>query len=345
MKNTKDETKQIAIHYSWAIMWCNFFLSFLIVCLHTNIPETQTLPAGISARWDTIKQVISAIADVAVPCFFTISAYLLFRKFTCTNYAYVVKSRIKTVLVPFLLWSFLGILYQNALHFLRGETYEHFLVAWITGSCNPPIWFLRTLFVYVLMAPVIWKLVSRSQKSVVWIPLLIAANLVIDFDYTSVFYWAPSYLLGAWLAIYQKERIEAEQAPRTLMDLLPIRVIILVGLFGLGACIYNIEKIYNIYRFVSGTAVVYVFWKTQWNRQPRPWMQNSFFTFCSHALLLGLIPKVIFRLVPQNLPGICIGYALSAGTIWLCTVCASLLLKKCLPRFYLLLSGGRTVRS
>ena len=85
----------------------------LVVYIHywgENIPESSVIGSTI---YDSIRIFMChVISRAAVPTFFLISGYYFFYKikdFTFDNYKDKLKKRIRTILIPYLLWNAIAI--------------------------------------------------------------------------------------------------------------------------------------------------------------------------------------------------------------------------------------------
>ena len=94
----------------------SFVLILLVVQLHAyNLDllfgkETIILNKGFN--WIFQNFFSNGITRIAVPLFFIISGYLFFLQFqpTIENYFEKIKKRIKTLFIPYLIWSIIGVL-------------------------------------------------------------------------------------------------------------------------------------------------------------------------------------------------------------------------------------------
>ncbi len=113
---------------------------------------------------------------VAVPIFFFISGYLFFKgleEWNTSVWIGKLKKRVRTLLVPYLVWNLLSILVQflsdNKAALLEGmppnigvwfQTIGGWRVLWGTGHLglphNAPLWFIRNLMLLAVFAPVIF---------------------------------------------------------------------------------------------------------------------------------------------------------------------------------------------
>lgn len=291
---TRSERKPV--NYSKAISWCNIFLSALIIILHTDIPSNiSDYSFEIVQVWTEIKGCINVICDIAVPAFFIISAFLLYRKYNYKNYFGLLKTKIKTLVIPFLIWNIIAMLYHCILAIYKEERFVFDLVGFLNSSYNQPLWFIKTLFGFIVLSPVIYYVIKLSKCSIILYFVGVIANLIFDFGYTSILFWIPCYYLGAWLGVYLHSVIEKNYTVRNIFDLKIIVIIIAISIFVIGVISAN-TKYYYLYRMISGVTFLYYIWRVSWKTAPNNIIQCSFWAFCSHSLLLGISQEFAIKL-------------------------------------------------
>lgn len=156
--------------------------------------------------------VLLTITDVAVPTFFCISSFLYFRDYDGSKPQYLrkLKSRAMSLLVPFLAYNLLlygyYLLTANYLHLFPSKEIPTDMVDAVSfifkSNADPPLWYLLTLFQFVIIAPVIGWMSSR-------LPLLcglifVAGGVFSQCEYSGLFYWLPVILFGAIIAIHKE---------------------------------------------------------------------------------------------------------------------------------------------
>lgn len=178
------------------------------------------------------KFVIDTIIRVAVPLFFFISGFLFFYgkdKFGIVEYLGNLCKRGKRLLVPYFLWGlfFVGIRYlcylfgwPDNIDLFVGEFRWLYYV--IVFPINYQLWFIRDLFVVVLISPLIYFFLKRLNflfcffLGIVWlfyhnnffvlfgVDDFFISKIVFElvgYDFTSFFFFS----FGAWFAIYNKD--------------------------------------------------------------------------------------------------------------------------------------------
>ena len=116
--------------------------------------------------------IFPAIIRVSIPCFFMVSGYQFFRGFTMEKLSGKWRRRVKTLLIPYLVWNLLyyfGYLIANQAEFLRDIvnkpdirlSLEQMAEAAVFYRYNPVFWFMYQLILLVALAPLLLYLVIR----------------------------------------------------------------------------------------------------------------------------------------------------------------------------------------
>ena len=166
-----------------------------------------------------LQSLIKIIANSAVPMFFVMSGYLLFYKYDIRRYLDTLNKKVRTLLIPFVLWNLLGFAYHKCLSLLSivtgvAEANPELLSArnilygvW-KSAYDPPVWFIKTLFELILISPLVWGIANKLKQKTVVLVIFIALS-VIGFTpgYTSILFWIPLYLLAATIACCKNDMI------------------------------------------------------------------------------------------------------------------------------------------
>ena len=109
------------------VCFAAFLFSLMVVMIHSyNADMFLTLPASSlrdRAVWILEHVLADVLGPVAVPGFFMISAYQFYRNCSFRDVAPKMERRIRTVLIPYLLWNFfimLVMLWQGKFPFWLG---------------------------------------------------------------------------------------------------------------------------------------------------------------------------------------------------------------------------------
>lgn len=171
---------------------------------------------------------------------------------------------------------------------------------------------------------------------------MLAKNLIFPSAYSSILFWMPIYLLGAFLGCNYHHFIESDEIYNLRwVKIIPQFILPLFALTVVGGYLCGNGKAYYAYRMLSGILIVICFWVLPWNKAPSSILQNSFITFCSHSLLLGVFKKIYIHIFGNDTLWVIVGYLLCAGSVWLSTIIFAEVVKKGFPWAYSVLAGGR----
>lgn len=315
---------------SYSLTNSKFLLTFLIVWLHCHI--SPSLINDVSGGYIFGERFMMMISDCAVPGFFAISAFLFFRNFDIPKYWDKLNSRVKSLLIPFLVFSFLGLLLEIVLEIVFDGglklSFMEMLRGVFTREYNRPLWFLLVLFEFVLITPAIYLFIQRFGRRgvIMGVLVLFAINLCLDkTTYVSLFYWLPLFLFFSYIGIAEKDGRIIEIP--WYYGLIFIPIALLYSYYGIEI---GHNNLYYIYRFVAGISLFYLGSILTW--KPFSIEKFSMFVFCSHWLvnrLLFFIPSREYL----SLIKVMIAFIICTLLAWL--------LYKIAPKMYSLVSGSR----
>ncbi len=328
-----------------------FFFVFLVLYVHNQIAADN-------------YPLITFIANLGVPGFFLISGYLFFvnvEDFTIEQYWNKLKSRTKTLFIPYLFWNSFAAFFVLASMLKNGveqidilNLWEHFnpyTILWNFEHTGVPAhlvtWFIRDLFLMVLVSPVFYWVVRffPSPVYLLFLLLLIGTIPLFHFSFSrSIAYFG----IGAYLGLERKKWYKQESFTR-----FGIPCIALLLLFSL--CPKQDGEYYQCFKAIAELCGVLLclilasFASSKNMRIPQLLVSSSFFIYlvhifqpahhCTiHALSYWFVSKSIGQ-IPQ------VGMLLTCLTFPVLTVFICLLLYYLLRRYYpsslVLLTGGR----
>lgn len=279
---------------------------------------------GDKAVYDFIGQMFSGgLCRLAVPTFFFMSGYLFFSstQFNTEVYLGKIKKRFKTLIVPYLFWNIwmmLFMLFYQTVGNKVGFTFTGKMIAdyslvdfvkcfWNIGSDFYPLcfqlWFLRDLILVSLLTPLFYWLIVRFRH---WFVLLLAVLYVIDCNWhtfpgvCAVFYFClgSAYRLCAWKWVDGFRSIVSRTSWLFLV-LFPATFVFTDYSFCLFSNIFGVVFLLNL-----------VYWLVGRNSSPG-WTEKhltrlsgaSFFVYCFHEPIQGLIKKVVYMLMQPSSDG------------------------------------------
>lgn len=323
---------------------------------------------------------INELASLAVPLFFVISGFLFFRNTDLTashtplfrQYTTKLKSRARSLLLPYLVFNILAILGLIISKLSEGCTISQATEAWLGGTkwlhdfwdihqtgtsvnilgiskttaypINIPLWFMRDLMVLVVMSPLIYYAIRWMRWG--WLILMTALTL------TGI--WLPwpgfgvtcclFFSIGAWFALTKRSLALWLNPRRWWLAVLTVTLMCCDVFFDGTAP----DKYIHIAFLTTGVLTVYAF--AQRLHCPAPsWAgQASFFVFATHTLPLaglGIRPVEWCKdlIWTNSTNGFACTLQFIVAGLLTATVClvAFLILNKICPRFVNFVTGRK----
>ena len=185
-KKKNDFKKDCNLDYYWKKKTILSFIAiFFIISVHNSAIEQYQLPTDFFTNTAQFIHNLLAygIGNVAVPFFFFISGLTLFRNYKPKLYKQKMVSRVKTLLIPYLIWNLVGVLfiilatYTPLSHIIAGReqfvpTLENFLQGIFLYKYNYHYWFMFNLIIFVALTPIFHLILSRKWLGIIFIPII-----------------------------------------------------------------------------------------------------------------------------------------------------------------------------
>ena len=150
----------------------------------------------------------------AVPLFFGISGYLFFYKpdFNVSIYRDKLMKRVKTLLIPYVLWNIIYVLFNVILLKSKGQSINvvsQLVSIWHMPNssfpADPALWFVRDLMVCMVMSPLIYQIIKRKRLFVyffipffcLWLTYAFSDKLISGLSISSLLF----FTIGGYLAV------------------------------------------------------------------------------------------------------------------------------------------------
>lgn len=146
------------------------YLYFLMTAMIIGLHSVNAEYLGFEGITYTINQIIRIFFDSATGAFFFFSAFLLYRK--DKKVKEVILSRIRTLIIPYFIYNVIAFLYKQILrnvilfHALPTVTIRKLGEDILLAGANPPLWFIRVLFEFSLMYPIIKWIIKNRKLSI-----------------------------------------------------------------------------------------------------------------------------------------------------------------------------------
>lgn len=314
----------------------------------------------------------------SVPIYFFISGFVFFLgiELTKENYIKKLKNRMKTLLIPYIIWNTLAILLQlfyflpwfssifpnldrsnldlspSAILYSFWDARKGILGGPISSAgdgiypLNVPLWFVRDLMIVVLCAPILYWLFKRTRYYVV--ALLGVLWFVLS-------YWHLGHLnmlsvaffffsLGAYMSVNKKDMfVEFGRFFKASIILYPLLALLYV------ASVYYFPEFSSTLKrlnVIVGLLFAYniAAWLLTHNicKASRFLAASSFFIYVSHYLICGQILKILFYFIrPSTDIGMLTVYVLTVLVTVALLLLVFYLLRKYTPGLLKLLAGRK----
>ena len=343
------------LEFSKKITLLQFALSILIVYQHTSFEYNGSLYA-----LNRIHEFLFYLTQTAVPLFFMISGYLFYRTFKIENVADKLKSRIKTLVVPYLLWNIIyaaGMILLEHFGFVKNITIQKNwrVVLQILNSDFSPLWFVKYLIVFSLIGPLMYCVFRNKHIGAIAVATILVSNVLfcvfgivetpinvnsnnpIMFNYQYVF-----YAIGAYSAIHFKDIVEKPHKMRAVSG--SIILCVLCVIYWMPFFETNVI-VGHTFRVAFAIALWFACDLIKDIEAP-PYMKMSFFIYCAHLLPLQCLQALI-RLILNKLDiSFGVFYVIEWIALPICLVAAIIfignVMKKYMPKVWNVLTGSRS---
>lgn len=324
-------------------------------------------PAEISLFEDMMLFIESFVRGVSVPVFFFISGYVFFygiENFTNKIYVKKLRNRVKTLLIPYLIWNLMEIIvgllkyFNNSNEFATygtklNLTLENVLSCfWVYNGrlfvpvinnieliaypgrdpINTPLWFVRDLMIVVLCSPILYYLLRRTKFYFI---LLLALVWIFPELRFSSYGFSEAFLFfsfGAYLSINKRDIIFKVKSLKLISVLVyPVSSVLYF---------YAVRNGYNEFTFGLKTISILGFlffaynisrWLLEHGVKHSTFLSSAcFFIYISHVLITQRATKLMYIILrPSGEYGYVFVYILSVFV----TVVSLLLVYKLMKRF------------
>lgn len=253
------------------------------------------------------------LGGVAVPFFFFISGLTSFRNYQPNHYPKKLKSRTKTILIPYLIWNIIGLLFSVLYTYTPLSLYisgrELFILSpqsifegIFLYKYNFQFWFLYDLFFYILLTPFINILINHKYLGILTciltllLPLLTPTFLHLNTFFT-VFYVFGCYIGKHFLPFFTKPATRPIIISSVIITI-TISIIRTLSIYNLIAIPTTISQTLLLTLLLSAFFVSDLFIKKI--KQAPQFTQESFPIYTIHTYFLAIIIKLIYLINPSN---------------------------------------------
>ena len=347
-------------------MGVRFLLCVLVVFIHNKTTgvnfQDQVVALDIPIALKIAHLFIpDYLANIAVPLFFFMSSYLLFKK--DDPYPVLLKKKIRSLFIPYVLWHTLFILFRFVAQqipvlrqyfasvIIRELDLKGFVSLYIGGhfygqspSFDPfvvQLWFVRDLFLCVVFSPVIKYLIKQLPLfSLVAALLFFQSDLLYNRIRTAVFYFS----LGCLAVRFNLSYKNIARIKFCDIGLLYALIVALQFYFHFSAQ-NAIEPLGLLNILVGSVLLLKISGRVCENERIFAALRYlagfSFWVYAMHWECLNVIKKLWVKFLPLNGASLFVEYF--GGTALCVAIClgAALLVRRIAPKVYALFAGGR----
>ena len=118
----------------------------------------------------------STTTEIAVPYFFLVSGFFFFKHsyYGEGKYWTMLKKKGYTLFIPYLIWNVIGLIEQIVAGQYHKTELHDILYDLILSEWNGPLWYVRTLMIFMLLVPFYGWIYNLKNKMVLVVTLLVA---------------------------------------------------------------------------------------------------------------------------------------------------------------------------
>lgn len=353
-----SQTKSSNLTYFWHKKTILSFIAIVfVVIIHNSATKQYTTltPDAITTFTDHLHNFLAYIlGSVAVPFLFFVSGIAFFRNYKPSLYLSKLKSRTKSLLIPYLIWNLFGLLfavlytYTSLSSYISGRelftpTPANILAGIFLYKYNFQFWFLFDLMFYVLITPIIYLLIHHKSFGLITcllallLPLLTPTFLNINTNFT-IFYILGCYVGKHYLPHFTQSSTKSLRLTSLLATILTltIQALSFYNFINLPPVISGLNHVLLLLSLYFASD----FFLTKIKTTPK-FTKESFPLYTLHTYFIAIIIKLTYLINPNNSLMLLIN-ELSSTIVTICIVVSiSYLLHQKLPKIYKVVFGNR----
>ena len=337
----KQDENSITKQKSEKIFILSLLLMLGIVWTHSRIPIIENVPNYFSKLL-----LFNEIGQDAVAPFFLITGFLFFRNFQMNSWLEKLKTRWRSLVVPYLIWNCIGaiswylIIQQFGIRYVSNKyDYESIWEVFmnILGSRYTVLWYVGVIIVYALAAPIFYFMVRNKRIAYISIIISIIIGISFHHPFASPLIWMSIYLLGSFLGVHYPDFLFKSQ-PKLLSW---------IGIITFPLCVWlnheydnmlttNLRQWSSIFFYIG----LYDMLNAIIHFVPHKIYKYSFFLYATHYLPIHVLQRyIIFNM--ESILGCWIAYLVVPVLVVVTSVSIAYILDEKAHQLYNLLSGGR----
>ncbi len=341
-----------------------FFLSILVVLLHVTSFEGYNYQGALGNIISFFGDFVTAgITSVAIRLFFVISGVLFYRNYTYKTTASKLKSRFKTLVIPYLLWCVFYTIVMMVVDatplgsFIAIEadfTVKNLFLGIFFNYFYKSLWFIFNLIIFTLLCPLIYTLLSNKYIGGAVISVVVTLyafgikipeTVTIAGEEYIAFWRADSiifYLIGAYVGIHFFDWFCNRKSKA--VSVVSLILFLMCSLYITLADELNLDNdgfVYILVMTVFCFSTWFMFDLFTFDKKPKHFCNYSFMMFALNFYLGVYVAKILYIVLPKSqifsIVNLIITLVLVIGFILL----TSAFMEKRLPKIYKVITGNR----
>lgn len=325
----------------------NFIMTIVIVLLHALIKTDNNV-----SILPFLYNIIRTIGDMAVPMFFVISSFLFFRnKANCFK---KIKKRIKSLLIPYFIWSglfYLIYLIMSYIPMIRIHLNNNIVRFSINNMINsiifckyiPQFWYIRILFFIIIFSCIYESIMRKNMKVLSFIIPIILFGINYYFNFSStinIITWIPLFFIVGWITYFYEYNVKALLLKKNiLISFVSIFITLFLVCFVSKFDIYS--RLYYTWRMISPMCIFFILSGFKFKSDCNIIYKQSFYIFALHYFLINIIRNTLFIYIKNDTIGVIIVYFVSViGSVLISLIC-SYLMQKYFSKVSKIITGDR----
>ena len=333
----------------------SFILSFMVVMIHSSY--THFYPVSDGMRYFINEVYCDFLSGFAVPGFFLLSGIKFYKNYDYNQTGRKIKSRINSLLIPFLAWNIISVIWAIFLSYAPGvsslvavrEKFS-FSFANIIGGVLwfkfiHPFWFMAMLIIFTLACPLIFTLIKNEICGIICVIVLFSLHSFASFPETAwpmfqietIVYSLCFYMIGGIVGRFYYDKVVVDPSKsQIVMALFEFPVAVLLRSFEIRALFIPsiLLGLHSIW-VLAGKLKISKCW----------WLSTTFFIFPAHTFVLPVVNKLISFVLPKSSIMVLINTMLGTIITFIFCIYLAKLTETILPRrICTVLNGGRDIR-
>lgn len=326
---------------SQKISYITFVCNIIIFLEHSNL--------NINYSGSLINIIILLFDKMSTPVmvwFFFITGYLYFLSYKKpTDFIAKIKSRVMTLLIPYIIWNIFGMI----LYWISGEfngltilqiLRRSFIFFNGVGCADGPLWYIARLFTYFIFTPLIFRVFKKKDdiRFIIIEICLILINIYLKTNNYSFLYFLPFFLCGAYFSLHYPQILKKNDTS----TLKTVILIICLVLFSFYVGLLDNSVLQYMYKVLAQIIFIMIIRTLKIFCEPSVFvLKSGMYIYCSHELVFRIVRYILFHINYFNSETLQVLHIIISSGIVLISY---MLLVKYAPKLYNVLVGGRNDR-